>query len=230
MHAQLKTKMVQRSSTLHVKDTFDRFAKRFDDWFKKNKKIFWSEMNAVIASNPEGVTLDIGVGSGIFSSNLSVDLGIDVSIALLKLSTKRGLEVVQADATNLPLRSNSFDSVVSTFTICFVDNLSSMLKEAKRVLRRGGKMIIGEITANSSWGRRYSEEGKRGHRFYSMARFLTYKETIESLNLSGFEPTEVFATISYSPEDQPRLERAYKFGINEKRINDFSFIVIVSFS
>jgi|GEM_PF-326084 ubiquinone/menaquinone biosynthesis C-methylase UbiE len=229
-NTELKTKMLNKISALEVKGTFDRFATQFDSWFRKNRKIFLSEMNAVMLSKPEGVTLDVGVGSGVFSSNLPVELGVDLSISLLKLSRDRGLQVVQADASNLPLRNSSFDSVVSTFTICFVENLASMLGEAKRVLRKGGKLVVGEITADSSWGRKYSEEGKRGHRFYSKARFFTFRDTVKFLRSSGFEPKHVFGTISYSPEDRPRIERAYRLGIKDKRIKNFSFLVVVSFA
>jgi ubiquinone/menaquinone biosynthesis C-methylase UbiE len=222
--------MSRKISAVEIKRTFDRYAFQFDNWFKKNRKIFLSEMNAVMLSSPDGVTLDIGVGSGVFSSNLPVDLGVDLSLELLKLSRDRGLQVVQADASNLPLRNHSFDSALSTFTICFVENLHSMLGEAKRVLRKGGKLVIGEITADSSWGRRYIQEGKKGHRFYSKARFFTFRDTIKYLRLSGFEPKHVFGTISYSPEDRPRLENAYKLRIDDRRIKNFSFLVIVSFA
>jgi ubiquinone/menaquinone biosynthesis C-methylase UbiE len=63
-----------------------------------------------------------------------VSAGVDVSWELLKISKTRGLEVVLADVGALPFRNATFDAVVSSFTICFVESVSMMLAESRRVL------------------------------------------------------------------------------------------------
>ncbi|MFS8799983.1 class I SAM-dependent methyltransferase, partial [Synechococcus sp. R60.3] len=47
-----------------------------------------------------------------------------------------------ADAQKLPFPSQSFDSVVSTWTLCSIPNVAKALREIRRVLRAGGKLFF----------------------------------------------------------------------------------------
>lgn len=191
-----------------VRQTFDDNAGEFDQWFGKNRKIYLSELNALRAAHPQGLTLDIGVGSGIFASKLGTFLGIDVSRNLLELSRKRRLRVVQADATHIPARDRSFDSVVISFTICFVDDARAMLCEAFRVLKDDGRLLLGEIALDSEWGQLYAREGRKGHPFYSKARFLTLRDTRSLLSEAGFKIEGAFGTVEFGPSEKPKVEEA----------------------
>jgi ubiquinone/menaquinone biosynthesis C-methylase UbiE len=42
----------------------------------------------------------------------------------------------------LPMASGSFDSVVSTFTLCSIKDLAAALGEVRRVLRPGGRFVF----------------------------------------------------------------------------------------
>jgi ubiquinone/menaquinone biosynthesis C-methylase UbiE len=203
-------------STNLVRDIFDRNAEEFDAWFGSNRRIYLSELNALKAAGPTGRILDLGVGSGVFASRIGVHLGVDVSRNMLEISRRRGLRVLQADVKNLPIRDGSFDSVVASFTICFVDDALAMLKEAFRVLREKGMLVLGEITLDSGWGRRYSIEGKKGHRFYSKARFFTLRETLSLLSKSGFQAERAFGAIGFGPTEEPRIEKAVRIDFRHK--------------
>jgi ubiquinone/menaquinone biosynthesis C-methylase UbiE len=191
--------------------------------------VYHSEVNALKAAVPYGLTLDVGVGSGAFASKLNASVGIDISGELLKISKRRGLEVINADANSLPLRKEAFDTVISSFTICFIDDVGSMLTEVKRVLKTRGKLILGEVTLDSQWGRLYSQEGRRRHRFYGKARFLTFRETKSLLTKAGFRIERIFGTIDFLPRDKPRFQSPVKLANRDSGHTDrYGFICIVA--
>lgn len=210
-----------------VMEVFDRHAEEFDDWFTHNKAIYLSELNALKVSKPKGRILNLGVGSGIFASELGVSLGIDISWSMLQRSRARGLEVIQADMKRLPLAPNTFDAVVSSFTVCFVDDAHAMISEAARVLRRNGKLIVGEVTSESEWGKLYESEGRQGHRFYSKANFVSFDETSGLICKAGLKIQQVIATLSSKPQGVVRPEEPVVFRRGMK-VAQYGFIVITA--
>lgn len=76
--------------------------------------------------------------------------GIDPSPELLDRARTelanlgRSANFVAGVAEALPFASQSFDTVVTTFTLCSVQDPSAALSEAKRVLRPGGRLIYVE--------------------------------------------------------------------------------------
>ncbi|MEM0117308.1 MAG: class I SAM-dependent methyltransferase [Conexivisphaerales archaeon] len=220
---------MKTDSIQEIMRVFDTFAEDFDTWFVRNKEVFLTELNAIIAAQPNGSILDVGVGSGVFASRLNVELGIDLSEKMLKISSARGLQVVQADASKLPIRERCFDTVVSTFTVCFVLDEVAMFREISRVMKKNGKFILGEITRDSAWGNKYTEEGVKGHRFYSKARFFTLSETISSLEKTGFTIRDVYGTLTYSPYDPAYNEKAYHLELDDEDLNRYSFLTLVCY-
>ena len=93
--------------------------------------------------------LDIGCGTGEFSVFFSPDnyTGIDIKERYLDFARKNypGKFLV-ADATNLPFADNSFSKVLIIGVLHHLSNVECLqvLKEAKRVLSRHGKILIME--------------------------------------------------------------------------------------
>jgi ubiquinone/menaquinone biosynthesis C-methylase UbiE len=52
------------------------------------------------------------------------------------------VEQAQLDASLLPFDDDSFDTVVSTFTLCSIGDVAAALSEARRVLKPGGRFIF----------------------------------------------------------------------------------------
>lgn len=92
--------------------------------------------------------LDVGCGCGYLLSYVGQTdafrlSGIDFSKGRLHVARNRGVnDVVAADAQNLPQKDNTFDVVTSTETIEHLPNHSAMLRETKRVLRKGGILVL----------------------------------------------------------------------------------------
>jgi SAM-dependent methyltransferase len=92
-----------------------------------------------------GRLLDVGCGTGahtaIFAQHGWSPVGVDISEDQLELARRRGVEVVQGDAAELPLAAASFDAVVSIWTHTDVDDFGALLREVARVLQPGGPFV-----------------------------------------------------------------------------------------
>jgi SAM-dependent methyltransferase len=94
---------------------------------------------------PRGRLLDIGCGTGAHTlafteTGWSVS-GADVSADQLRLARERGLDVLQADARDLPFENDTFDAAVSIFTHTDVDDFAAAVRETARVLRAGAPFV-----------------------------------------------------------------------------------------
>jgi ubiquinone/menaquinone biosynthesis C-methylase UbiE len=102
-----------------------------------------------------GDVLEVGIGSGLnlpFYDRARVTrvTGIDPSPELLARAATRAaeapfpVELVLASAETLPFPDASFDSILTTYTLCSVSDLGRALGEVRRVLRPGGELIFVE--------------------------------------------------------------------------------------
>lgn len=89
-----------------------------------------------------GRVLDVACGSAPMASRLPARgyLGVDVSAAELAVAAARGVPVVRATATALPLPACSVDAVVVSMALMLVP-LQPTLREVARVLRPGGVLV-----------------------------------------------------------------------------------------
>ena len=101
--------------------------------------------------NPEKNVLEAGCGTGIFTEKLSKTgaaiTALDISPDLLNLAKNRikteNVFFVLGDLENLEFADNSFDAVVGVSILHHI-NLDTALKEIKRVLKNGGKIVFSE--------------------------------------------------------------------------------------
>jgi SAM-dependent methyltransferase len=100
--------------------------------------------------------LDVACGSGFGMSMLSdagaAPIGVDYAGEPLgEIKRKRGgARLVRADATRLPLDAASVDHVVSFETIEHVPDAVALVRELRRVLKPGGKLVLS--TPNRAFG------------------------------------------------------------------------------
>jgi ubiquinone/menaquinone biosynthesis C-methylase UbiE len=102
-----------------------------------------------------GVVLEIGIGSGLNVPLYDHEkvirlLGIDPSEELWKENNVHinhlpfEFQFQKARAEEIPADDNSFDSVVITYSMCTISDLSKTFEEVKRVLKPNGKLIFCE--------------------------------------------------------------------------------------
>jgi len=193
---------------MEVLSAFDTCAEEYDEWYRieQGSLIFESEMKAVEVLAPKGLGVEIGVGTGVFSTRLGVFLGVDPASRMIKIAKRKGVNVVQALGELLPIKNESLDYVLFAFTICFLKDTQASLRETWRVLKYGGKVIIGFVPRNSKWGKHYLKKKTEGHRFYKYANFYTLDEVKEILEREGFRTTKSSATLHQAPEAVRKVE------------------------
>jgi ubiquinone/menaquinone biosynthesis C-methylase UbiE len=71
--------------------------------------------------------------------------GVDVSPEMVALARKRtpGSDLRLADSSHLPFADSSFEKVYAVHTVYFWKQPLEHLKEARRVLRAGGRLVLG---------------------------------------------------------------------------------------
>ena len=104
--------------------------------------------------NVNGDVLEIGFGTGLNLSHYPKEIyqlvTVDVNPGIHQLAQKRIQKssiVVDHRVLNgecLPMAVETFDSVVSTFTLCSIANVEQALKEIYRVLKPGGRFFFVE--------------------------------------------------------------------------------------
>ena len=102
-----------------------------------------------------GRVLEVGIGTGLnmpFYDRARVRniVGVEPSLRMHRLALKRirdagiDVELVGLSAEALPIADASFDTVVSTYTLCTIPDPVAALKEMRRVLVPGGKLMFSE--------------------------------------------------------------------------------------
>jgi ubiquinone/menaquinone biosynthesis C-methylase UbiE len=103
----------------------------------------------------QGRVLEIGIGTGLNlrhydKRKVTKLVGLDPAMQMHKLAEKRrqesgiDVELVGLSAEKIPLADASFDTIVITFTLCTIPDPLAALKEMKRVLAPGGKLLYCE--------------------------------------------------------------------------------------
>lgn len=185
---------------------FEAHHVRYDSWFERHEAAYYSELLAVRALLPwEGRGLEVGVGTGRFAAPLGVQWGIDPSPAMLDYAARRGITVRPGTAEKLPFEDESFDTVLAVTTICFVDDLPKTFAEAHRVLRPGGRLVIGFIDRASKLGEEYLH-ARLEQVFYREATFRSGPEVDALLTETGFENSVWVQTLSQRLEDIVEIE------------------------
>jgi ubiquinone/menaquinone biosynthesis C-methylase UbiE len=144
-------------------------------WWRKNPSAcpygqrFWVEaphpiisrdrLRSVLRPEPGERLLEIGVGTGYYSLDLAEWVGPEGTLELFDLQRKfldhvmraaaeRGtanLVPTQGDATALPYEDDSVDAAILTAVLGEIPDTAAALREIRRVLKPGGRLVVGEL-------------------------------------------------------------------------------------
>lgn len=180
-------------------DPFDEHAEEYDAWFERHRESYLAELAAVRELLPSGGKgVEIGLGTGRFAGPLGIPVGVEPSARMAELARRRGLRVFEATAESLPFADGEFDFALMVTVICFLDDVERALREAHRILRPGGVLVIGFIDRESVLGREYSRKKDRSV-FYRDAVFHSVRDVESVLSLSGFSGFDYRQTLFADP-------------------------------
>jgi ubiquinone/menaquinone biosynthesis C-methylase UbiE len=109
----------------------------------------------LVVPEAKGAVLEVGVGTGLnFSLYDGIDslAGIEPDPHMLVRARPRAaglpfpVELHQAGAERIPFDAGRFDTAVVTFTLCTIPDTENALREIRRVLKPGGRMLFVEHT------------------------------------------------------------------------------------
>ncbi len=202
---------------------FDEYAEEYDSWFLQNRNVLASEVLLLerFLESP-GRALSVGCGSGLFEQILRQEHGIEIGYGvepaerMARIAEKRGLAVKRGPAESLPFDSDEFDTVLLNGIPSYVDDLERAFREAHRVLRPGGRIVVLDVPAESSygllyrlaavigtWGDPFLQKVAPRHpypvEFAAAAVWRTTEEKIELLRTVGFTALEFAQTLTRHP-------------------------------
>ncbi len=198
---------------------FEENVDRYEAWFQRHPFAYQSELEAVAALLPGGEGLEVGVGTGLFAAPLGVRAGVEPAAAMRAIARQRGIDAVDGVAEALPYADAAFDFVLMVTTICFVDDVPAAVREAWRVLRTGGHIVVGFVDRESALGRQYEAERGRSA-FYAAATFHSAAEIAAELRRAGFTTLRFRQTV-FTPLDEVTALQPSRPGYGEG-----SFVVV----
>lgn len=181
---------------------FNSTAKKYDSSFDgKFVKVMYEPLLEEIKKNPEGKLLDVGCGTGNILCKLVNGkrelFGIDLSENMVKECKERmedHAEIKVADAEHMPYKDNFFEVLICNASFHHYPHPEEVLKEMKRVLKSGGRLLIGEGHALQPFRALLN----LSFRFSNSGDFKSYgkNEFIRMLENNGFSLAEVKKTSS----------------------------------
>ena len=153
---------VEEKKTL-VREVFDSVATRYDlmnDLMSLGIHRAWKrEFIAALAPRPDRTLLDLAGGTGDITFGWLAGGGgpailSDINAAMLSVGRDRalgrgfarGLSFLVADAERLPLPDRTVDTVTMSFGLRTCTDKPAVLREARRVLRPGGRFMVLEFS------------------------------------------------------------------------------------
>lgn len=217
-----------------MKNPFSEIGEEYDVWYgdplgahvEATERALLMEL--LLPQHGETI-VDIGAGTGRLAQHLAEQararvIAVEPSPSMRKIGEARteGLEVEwhTAVAEELPLADGSVDAALLVTVLEFVQDPSGAVREARRVLRAGGRLVVGALSALSGWGALYRHLADGGVDPWASARFWTR----DSLGgLLGLAPDGVQGALLLSPGARPPYAEAEAAG--RRAGNEPAFLV-----
>jgi ubiquinone/menaquinone biosynthesis C-methylase UbiE len=141
------------NETDRIRRIFDKQAPKYDQTMARFERVLFGGTREWACSQAEGDVLEIAAGTALNLGHYPAGArltGVELSPEMAALGRQRaeasgrGIDLRVGDAEALDFPDDSFDTVVCTFGLCTIPDDRAAVREAKRVLRPGGHMILAE--------------------------------------------------------------------------------------
>jgi ubiquinone/menaquinone biosynthesis C-methylase UbiE/predicted ester cyclase len=144
---------VPPSETERIRRIFDKQAPKYAQSMSRFERLLFAGNREWVCERAEGEVLELAAGTArnlpFYSGGVKVT-GVELSPEMAELGRQRAEELGReidmrvGDAEALPLPDDSFDTVVCTYGLCTIPDDAAAIREAKRVLRPGGRILLAE--------------------------------------------------------------------------------------
>ncbi len=205
----------------NVESEFSALSNKYDKWYQTplGRYIDESERSAILklleVHNGEMI-LDVGTGTGIYlleAVRLGAHvIGIDISVNMLNVLSKKikhkkiyaQIDLLVADAENLPFRSNLFDKIICNTVLEFLLKPIQALKEFNRIITLDGKVVMGVLTSTSLWALKRRVNNLIVEDIWSKARFFSLRTLRKMSDQAGFIIEKARWSV-FAPPNCPRI-------------------------
>lgn len=181
---------------MDLRKVWEQRAKQWRAWARTpGHDAFWAYSGSffenIVPSRP-GVVLDIGCGEGRVTRALGeravAVVGIDSSPTLLQdaVGADDRANYLIGDATKLPFRDGSFDTVVAYNSLMDLNDMPQGIAEASRVLKVGGRFCVCVLHPIQDAGRFTSDEDNAS---FEVTNYLEARRYEDHFERDGLEMT-----------------------------------------
>jgi SAM-dependent methyltransferase len=126
-------------------------------WFVARRRLALRLLRKWLPTNPSKPTiLDLGCGTGAMLEELQTfanPVGLDMSPVALGFTRTRGMNrLVVGEGESLPFQTSSVDAIVALDVFEHIERHEDAFREAARVLRPGGVLVLSVPAFMSLWG------------------------------------------------------------------------------
>jgi ubiquinone/menaquinone biosynthesis C-methylase UbiE len=181
--------------------------------------------------------LDVGCGDGDLAVELwkrgAIVTGIDVSrdmIDAARASAKReGADIgfIVGAVEHMPFAPERFDVVIAVTILCFVASAAPVFNEMARLLRPGGRLVIGELGKWSLWAAGRRIRAWLGSQLWRGGRFRTARELRFLAGRAGLVAAPVQGAVYYPTwELAARLLAPYDAALSRMTTTGAAFLAV----
>lgn len=187
----------------NVVENYERL--RYKLPYARTYHTWWlGEMIDLASSSPDKehqqIILDNGCGTGFLLELIGKSkpiFGLDLSYGMLIKAYKKNNQVIQGDSCYLPFTDNQFDIIFSRALIHHLPNPKDGLREMKRVLKIGGRVILADTNYSllSSLPRRIAYRRENFSESHANLRHQEYLAWVR--NFFTIEQIQFFGYLAY---------------------------------
>ncbi len=221
----------------HRELTNTDFARRFDLVANSFDEIIsgYSAFRRYNALLPyiRGSVLSAGTGTGglkVFYESAEDILNLDISFNMCRVAkNKTGAPAVCADAEDLPVADRTFDTIVGSEMIYYLNSPERFFKEAFRILKPGGTLLVTSANQKTvfydklrtllrfaGFSRAYFDDGAR--------QFMTSKQLQRLFIGNGFKVTMMRRILTIPFESLRWLDKR----IENTRLSRFAMFIVMA--